>query len=342
MALAYTKAGWNFEKYLYAYAQNLELMEQRWWWGFKDTLVRLGWEVRGGHAQGVRADNTVEANGAWSGTDPWVTPSQVTRIGYDFYIILRAPNSPFEICMGSNYATQTSYANYHFMRISHSAGFGLANGGANGTGTTNNIAPPTATDQQVVYADNTNTWRSGINNGGTFSIYGAISNDGLNTRLIIKLQRGIHLWFSHEHLDNPHANLDNSGQVFAYRVVESLEDTTSPMSNSFFTSALYYGRVAGINRTLYAGTSGYANLGHQSLNIVQQDNKMVVAPMDLYNNTLGEKGYYGTIPDMYYGNNSHFMQLLGDSVGGLPKWFSGGSIISPWDSVTPEPLPRVF
>jgi hypothetical protein len=339
MALAYTKAGWNFSKYLYAYQQSVELQNQNWWFGYKQVLLDLGWEVRGGVAKGVRADNTNEAFGAWSGVDPWATPSDVTRIGYDFYIIMRSPTG-FEICMGSNYATQPNYANYHFMRISHAAGFGLANGGANGTGTTTNIAPPTATDQQIVYADNTHLYKSGIETGHTFAIYGAISTDGLSTRLVIKHERGIHLWLDHSILDNPHANLDND-QVFAYRVSESLEDTSSPMSNTFYTSALYYARVSGINRILYSGTSGYANLGHHSLNIVQQDNKMVVAPMDIYNNTLGEKGYYGTIPDLYYGNNEHFMQLLGDSVGGPPNWFSGGSIISPWDGVTPEPLPRV-
>ena len=351
MALAYTKAGWNFEKYLYAYAQSVELGQRNWWFGFKDTLVRLGWEVRGGYSStGGLAHNTAEAFGAWGAapaqSDPWATVNDCNRTGgNDMYIILRSPTG-FEICMGSNYTTQATYMFFTFMYISHNDGFGAVNGGVDGTGGGNSVIP-TATDRQTIYVGDTNGVNNDMDVGSTFSIYGAQSTDNNSTRLVIQKSRGIHVWFSFEHLDNPHANLDNGGRVFAYRVVNSEEPINSPMSNVFYTSALYYGRVAGINRTLYTGTSGYANLGHQSLNIVQADNKMVVAPMDLYNNTLGEKGYYGTIPDLYYGNNEHYMVLLGDSVGGPPNWFSGGSIVSPWDGdilnagANPEPLPRV-
>jgi len=340
MALAYTKAGWSFEKYLYAYEQDLQLMQQHWWFGLKSVLVALGWEVRGGLSSVGLFHNTNEAYGAYSGSDPWPTVADTNKTGSDMYIIMRSPTG-LEICMGANYATQTTYLYFGFMIISHAAGFGSANGGANGTSGTAAV-PPTATDQQVIYNHNTNSNTTGIDNGSTFSIYGMKSSDDLNCRLVIKRLRGVNLWLSLEHLTNPHANLDNSGRVISVRWATGDEQINSVMDNGYYTSALYYGRVSGVNRALYAGTNGYANLGHQSLNIVQADNKMVVAPVDLYNNTLGEKGYYGTVPDLYWGNNNQFFQLLGDSIGGAPKWFSGGSLVSPWDSVTPEPPPRVY
>lgn len=341
MALAYTKAGWNFEKYLYAYEQDQETMNRHWYFGLKDTLVRLGWEVRGGLSSDVGLQhNTAEAFGAWSGSDPWPTFNEANKTGSDMYIIMRSP-SGCEICFGSNYSSQTTYLYFMFFYFSHAAGFGTANGGTNGTSGTSAV-PPTASDQQEIYPHNNASPQNGIDNPNTFSIYGAQSTDGLSTRLFIQKSRAIHFWLSLEHLDNAHANLDNGGRIFTTRYANVIDANDSVLDNAYYTSALYYGRVSGVNRTLYAGTSGYANLGHQSLNIVQQDNKMVVAPMDMYNNTLGEKGYYGTIPDMYWGNNGHYMQLLGDTVGGAPNWFSGGSIVSPWDGVTPEPLPRVF
>jgi hypothetical protein len=348
MALAYTKAGWNFAKKLYAYEYNAEKMQGEWWLGIKQVLVDLGWEVRGGLNSGhTLAHNTNEAFGAWSGVDPWTSADDCKRSVGTYYIILRSPqteNGNAEICIGSQYASaQSTYGKFHFMYYSPAAGFGTANGGADGSGTGNSggTVPPTATDMSVMATINAGNL-NGLDNEGTFSIYGAQSADNKSTRLVIQRQRVSHYWLSFEHLDNPHANLDNNGRVLATRWSSSIDPNDAVMINTFYTSALYYARVSGITRLLYAGTSSYANVGHQSLHIVQQDNKMVVAPMDLYNNTLTEKGYYGTIPDLYYGNNNHFMQLLGDTVGGTPRWLSGGSIITPWDGVTPEPLPRVW
>lgn len=332
MALAAVKT-WNFENYLRAYEYSVETMNRHWYFGLKDTLVRLGWEVRGGLSSVGLFHNTAEAFGAYSGSDPWPTFNDANKTGSDLYVIMRSPTG-LEICFGANYATQTNYFNYLFFYVSHAAGFGAANGGADGTGGTGAV-PPTATDSQTIKAHNTNNSNNGLNSGGTFSIYGAQSSDNLNTRIVIQRERNIHFWFSLEHLTNPHADLDNGGRIFTMQTSTSAEPTASVMSDGFYTSPLYYGRVGGVNRTLYAGTSGYANVGHQSLAVVEQDNKMVVAPMDIYNNNLGEKGYYGTIPDLYYGNNSHFMRLLGDSVGGAANWMSGGSIVTPWDPTEP-------
>jgi hypothetical protein len=353
MALAYKKpGGWSFSKYLYAYQQSTLTMHGHWWFSIKQVLVDLGWEVRGGcNSYGGIAHNTNEAFGAWSGVDPWVSQASLRRSSGDYYIIMRSPQTVggnAEVCFGSQYAGNNStYGDFHFMYFSHAAGFGSANGGANQSGSGSTVTPATATDMQVVVPINTSN-DNGLSTAATFSTYGAQSADNKSTRIMIQRQRVSNYWFSFEHLENPHANLDNGGRIFANRYSSSIDPNDAVMLNTFYTSALYYGRVSGVNRSLYAGTNGYANLGHQSLNVVPQDGKMVLAPMDIYNNTNGEKGYYGTIPDLYYGNNEHFMQLLGDSPTGAPNWFSGGSIVSPWDGdisnggANPEPLPRVY
>lgn len=342
MALAYTKAGWSFAAYKYAYAQSARALSQNWYFSLKQVLVDLGWTVRGGYtaSQGLHHNDG-------SNVDPWLTPADLRRDSQDFYIIMRGPLGlgDVEICFGSNVSNSETWWSRMFFYVSHNSGgtggFGATYGGANGTSGTNSV-PPTALDAQTLYVHNSTTNNTTANLNDTFSVYGAVSNDNKETRLVMSHGNVVNLFLGFSVLNNPHANLDNGGRVFTLR---STTDITLPsntvMDNDFYTTPLYYGRVAGVNRTLYTGTSGYANLGHQSLNIVQQDNKMVVSPMDMYNNTLGEKGYYGTIPDMYWGNNAHEMQLLGDTVGGVPNWFSGGSIISPWDGVTPEPLPRV-
>ena len=344
MALAYTKAGWNFDKYLYAHF-NTRSTAQNWYYGLKSVLLNLGWTMRGGHT-GVHGLHHNDG----SNFDVMQTPTDFTKDGQDFYVIMRGPGGlgDMEICFGSNYGNSESWWNSIFFIVSYNSGgtggFGSAYGGSDGSGSLAGMTPPTALDQHVVWSQNSSgNSRSAAGSSRTFSFYGAVSTDGLETRVIGNVGNVLNFFFSVSHLDNAHPNLENSGRVFTIR---GTSDTATPMNsvmdNDYYTSAMYYGRVSGVNRSLYLGTSGYANLGHQSLNTVQQDNKMVVAPMDLYNNTLGEKGYYGTIPDQYWGNNNHFIQLLGDSVGGAPDWFSGGSIISPWDGVTPERLPRVF
>jgi hypothetical protein len=352
MALAYTKAGWNFDKYIYAYEQNSQLSMATFYYAFKTLLLSAGWTMRGGYSATIGTHHNDGTN-----VDVWPTPNDASKANGDTFVIMRGPGGlgDAELIFGTNYSSQATYHNRPFFVVSHNSGgtggFGATYSGANQTGTGTSVTPPTALDQQVFYAQNSNTVLLPTDTPGTWSGYVAYSTEAtglgnasiISTRVMFKWQEVICLNFTHDRLVNPHANLDNGGQVFYMRMFNDNDlPINTVMDNDLYTGALHRGRVSGVNRALYAGTSGYANLGHQSLNIVQQDNKMVVSPMDIYNNTLGEKGYYGTIPDQYWGNNGQIMQLLGDTVGGAPNWFSGGSIISPWDGVTPEPLPRRY
>jgi hypothetical protein len=338
MALAATKT-WSFSNSIRAFNyQSTYYVYGYWMWDLKEFLVSLGWTVRGGYDP---VNNVIYHNDG-SNTDPWPAWNYALKAQYssrDTYIILRSPAAlGVEICFGSNYATSTSQAPNMFFYTSQGNYFGATESGANGTGGTSAV-PPTASDQVAWYPHNSSTITVPTANSTTYSFYAATSADGKSLRLICHWGRATTFFFVIDHLANPHADMDDSGRVVSLRTGNIHDSNDTIMDNDYYTGTLFYGKRLGVARGLYAGTSGYANAGVQSHFVVADDNKMLVSPVDLYNNTFGEKGYYGTIPDMYYGNNGHYTTLLGDTVGGAANWFSGGSVITPWDPA--EPLPRV-
>lgn len=106
-----------------------------------------------------------------------------------------------------------------------------------------------------------------------------------------------------------------------------------------YTTASWRGVVDGTARSMYLGGRGWNNTGIQSQIRVPTDRKTVVGPCELYASAVGARGYYGTIPDIYWSPDNQFRQGMGDTAGGAVNWFCGGSLIVPWDSA--EPLPRV-
>lgn len=333
MALAATKT-WLFTKRLYPYLGVSDQGMRNFQWGMKDTLVAMGWTVEGGYSNegGMGLHNNDQF-------DVW--PDRLTMGGTtDTWMHLKAPvASPMtaEVAFGATFSGGAPENLYRMnIHVSTGAGFGTVNGGGNGSSTTG----PTATDQHVY-----NVWGSSTTTSSTAdttSWYGAHTTDFKHYRLICFQQRVLIMQLSFDIPNNPRADFDDADVVHSWR--HSGGNVTDPgatvLDQDFYTSALYKARVGGNNRSLYLGTPGYANLGLQSHNTVLEDNKMIVHPCDLYNNTLNEKGYMGTIPDLYYGNNNQIAVLLGDSVGGAANWISGGSMITPWDPA--EPLPRVY
>lgn len=328
MALAATKT-WSFYSTKYAYEEDGSLAMRTFYYELKEMFKSMGWTVEGGRSvsQGLHNNDQV---------DVWPTVGDATHVSGDIWMHMKSPAPlTFEVAFGAFYSSGDNQMLRMSFVVSHSAGFGTVNGGADGTTT----AFPTATDQQIIQ-DDTDTSPSIPDNVG-FSIYGAKTSDNKNHRIMTYHNRVASGFYSFETVDNPHANLDNNGQVFTVRRDELITSPSNTiMDQDFYTSALYYGRVSGTNRSFYLGTVGYANLGLQSIFRVKSDNKMRVHPTDIYNNTVGEKGYYGTVPDLYYGSNNHYSVLLGDTVGGSANWISGGSLVTPWNPT--EPLPRIY
>jgi hypothetical protein len=331
MALA-TEKTWQFTSQIYPYLGNANDTSRYMVWGIKDILVTMGWTVEGGYSTTTGLNNNNQ-------TDPWPAYTDYTRSSSDLWVHMKAPatfgGGNMEIVFGVTYSSTNTYLSRFGITVSHSAGFGTANGGSNGSSS----AFPTATDQQQIYDENSSSqrWLEGY----TRSLYGSWTTDGKNFRIICKNARVIDSFWSFETLNNPAASLNND-TVCSFRFEPQVADPGfSVMEGDYFTSAHYRGRTDGTtNRSFYLGTLGYANAGMHALGRVYGDNKMQLTACDVYNNGTGVEGYMGTIPDMYYGKNAHYGVLLGDTVGGPANWFSGGSIVVPWDPT--EPLPRVI
>ena len=328
MALAHAKT-WTFYKQETVYNGSSDNMERAWWFGLKNLLFAMGWTAEGGRSASIGLHNNDQV-------DVWPTLASITRASGDMWANWKAPVAlgGIEIVISSLYSSGDTYLNRMGMGLSHEAGYGTVNGGTNGTTT----AVPTATDNVTIQSHNVSSQTIPTGGGNTQTWYGAVSADGKSHRIWHQQGHTISAFLIFDHLTNPHVNLDNGGRVMGGRfTTNTTTPSNSVLDNDWYTSALIRGRVSGINRNLYIGTHGYANLGHQSLRSVRADRKMVVSPCDIYNSTLDERGYYGTIADLYWGNNGHYTVLVGDTVGAVPQWISGGGLILPWDGTEQRP-----
>ena len=62
----------------------------------------------------------------------------------------------------------------------------------------------------------------------------------------------------------------------------------------------------------------------------------MVSPCDLYLNTLGVEDFIGTVPDLYWTPAGLYGKYIGDTVGGDMNWFTGGTLMLPWDKLQPQ------
>lgn len=322
MALAYTLP-WLFTNRKTPWVENNSPNYphyQQFYWELKELFKDMGWVVRSSN----------KGNGTFGNNDyvdHWVTPGDIyiPSGSWSVWTVMESPaGSPAEICFGWNYSSGQANMIRFVFAWSPSAGFG------SGTGTGN----PTATDEIL-----NQTWASSTTTlaNSTFSMHGAYTADGKHFRVNIKQQRVWNMSMGLETLVNPHANLENDQVVWA-RIHSSVADpSVSVLDNDWYTSALLHGRVSGAAKTFYMGTPGYGNAGLQSKQRVYDDAIMRLTKSHVYLNDAAIGGFYGTIPDMYFGKNNHFGVLLGDALGGPAKWLSGGSIVTPWDSAEPKP-----
>lgn len=329
MAIAYTKT-WSFGSNAHAYngdpAYDDYIFYRRANYHVKDAFVQAGWTVEGSH----NGDGTLNNNNQ---VDSWTSAQAVDRVSNDVWVHLKSPGvGTYEIIVGVGYSAANTNASAIRILLSPSAGFGSVNGGADGTTT----AAPTATDQYDLYSYTASNTTIGLH---SYGVYVAASTDGKNTRLMMKQGNEISWWVGLETVDDPRSDLDGGRAWTVRTLVGGPTPVENEMDDVYNTTALYYGDVSGTRRTFYIGAQGYASSLSQLLLRAENNGQFPVTPVDLYNNTTAEKGYMGTIPDLYWGLEGHYSVGLGDSVGGPIKWFSGGTIITPWDEN--EPLPKV-
>jgi hypothetical protein len=199
---------------------------------------------------------------------------------------------------------------------------------------------PTATDQHTAFTDEAISDTDADLPGMENTWHAAESADG--EHLVIFQTGGYELsfFFCCQKVANANVNLDN-GVVWYARIEDTNMTQYDPLqcvmdNAAHYTTQQWRGAISGANATFYLGARGYNNAGLQSRFRALADKKMILTPCDLYEDSLANQGYYGTLIDVYYGNDNHFYTLLGDTVGGAANWFSGGSLVIPWDNTEPN------
>jgi hypothetical protein len=314
---------------------------------FKESLLAAGWTVMASHAGDGTVDNSgitanVDGLGGGAGVDYWTSAIAIHPINTsnDPWIVLQCHPShgDVQVCLQlTRFGGGLSNIDYWDVAMSPAGQFLTANGGTDGAANT----MPTAPDQILTAND-----LAFINpSHQTYEIHCAYTADKSQMFLFVQQEQSVGHFWAFSVLDNPDANLDNDA-VWTMRQYTGLggSDITNPSSTTMdngdhYTTASWYGLVSGTLRTMYLGGRGWNNVGIQSQVRPPASGQVLVGPAELYASDVTVRGFYGTVPDLYWSPNSQYHKGLGDSVGGPVNWYSGGSLIIPWDNT--QPLPRV-
>ena len=334
MALAHTKI-YNFRHFEvvgwdHSTASNNQEGARRNWIALRDMFVGLGWKVRSSSDGGGNFGNNDDV-------DHFTDQSVLTRTGSNkIWIVVEAPVAlgQFQVLYYTSFSTGTSWLGRIACLGSISGGFGAAGGGVDGTA----VNVPTATDQHTAFTDKAISDDASVATNYTW--HAAESTDG--EHLVIFQTAGYELrhLFCCQKVANASPNLDG-GVIWYSNIFDQTLNNQSPsetvMDNAdHYNTAAWRGKILGSNYTFFLGGRGYNNTALNSKYRVLNDKKMIVSPCDLYQASLSVQGYYGTLIDIYYGADDHFLTLLGDTVGGAANWFSGGSLLIPWDNTEPN------
>jgi hypothetical protein len=340
MALAYSQA-YTFYHWDRAYDGNADgindSITREWWYRMKEAFIAAGWTIMGSYS-GVGSTfndgdrDLVDGVGAGAGTDTWTVPVFPNSTQRPWMVFQCPPiMGLLQVLIGFTQPLNNN-PEYIDCKTSPSGSFMVINGGGDGTTT----ARPTAPDQ---ITHNTN--QGGMDGSGllTAGIHACFSLDKSQFYFMTVQEQGSPHFFAFSKPDNAPVELDD-GLVWTMRFGSNYDTIgETRMDNAdHYTTALWYGVISGTVRTMYLGGRGWNNVGIQAQVRIPQDRKAVVGPCELYASTLTVRGYYGTIPDIYWAPLNQFRQGFGDSVGGPILWFCGGALIVPWDST--ESLPR--
>lgn len=342
MALAHSQA-YSFYHWERAYDGNADgitdSITREWWYRMKEAFVAAGWTIMGSYNGIDPASNDgdrtlVDGVGGGAGTDNWLTPV-FANSSQRPWIVFQCPPvmGDFQAMFGFSQPLNNN-PEYMDIKVSPSGSFMAINGGGDGT----TSARPTAPDQ---YTHNSN--QGALNSQGdlTQAIHACWSADKSQFYFVTAQEAGLPHFMAFSVLDNAPVALAN-GFVWTLQVGGTNYDipTENHMDNAdHYTSAQWHGMISGTRRPLFLGGRGWNNLGIHSQIRIPQSRETVVGPCELYASDVAVRGYYGTVPDIYYCPAGHYRRGFGDSLGGPINWFSGADLMVPWDAT--EPLPRI-
>ena len=337
MALAHSQI-YSFYHWKQAYNGVSRDVTQWWWYHMKEAFVAAGWTVMGSYAAAGSAFNDgdrdlVDGLGAGAGTDTWVT-KMPNNTGKPWVVLQCPPIMGVMQIMFSGDQPLSGNPEYWQVDVSplgqFMALYGGVNGGLSGV-------PPTAPDSHNHY----NNINSGLSNTGSYSmnLHACWSADKSQFFLMVNQEAANSQFIAFSVLENAHVGLQNGLVWTVNGNGNNIIASDSRLDNEHYTGATWRGFSSGAVRTFYLGGRGYANSGLHNQVRIPEDGKTIVGPCELYMSSLTLRGYYGRVPDLYWGPTGQFRQGFGDAIGGPINWFSGGNLILPWDNA--EPLPRV-
>ena len=307
----------------------------RLWWGELNTALHAaGWTTIGSHSGSGAVYNDGTSNPLVAGTDSWPIANVTGRAWH----VWQCPPAMgrFQLCV-HQYYNQTSNAEYIGIWFSPGGQFLVSGGGTDGTTTVR----PTAPDEMVRYAGNgTPPWTS--DSPYTVQLHAAWADDGTQLFIYAKQNAGNNIFAAFSVMDNPDpAVLDGLAAVWKQGASSVTTQADTQMGTAdHYTSANWVVSIGGVGYGCYLGGRGFANLGLSSLERVQGDKKMKPSPCEVYPSSIPQRGFVGTIPDLYWVPAGFYGRGMGASVGGPILWLAGDAVAMPWDAAEPLPLDR--
>jgi hypothetical protein len=252
---------------------------------------------------------TSDANLVWaSGVHSW------DRAQTDGY------RAKFEICIDLN----TAGANQLSCVMSNSVGFGVANGGTDGT----TSARPTATDERVLLT--TGTWSDG---GGTTSMamHAMQSSDGQCTRIALMQSMQPTTIICFEKAANVVSGWTNPA-VGTWKASGGAGTSVATYANFVNTQSMLFKHSTTLGTTFLAGEGyGALNLGSNLVSPHDVTFEWPMSPVTLTSTLTNVRGNLGTLQDFYLGSTGVGSGSGYDS-GGVPNsWVQMGVLVWPWN-----------
>jgi hypothetical protein len=259
------------------------------------------------------------------GSDRWLTSANLiwAASGVHSWIVLRQSqiSAQFEVCIDLLY---TSSSRQVVIVVSPSVGFGVINGGTDGS----TSLRPTATDEHIIL--NKGDWLADITSAPPMTYVQCMeSNDGQCTRTYMCMNNKVTAFNLFDVPKNPisawspccvygWAAATSTTNIFTYALMNDL--------------AKLYFRHSGTEGTFYCASMGQVDAcgGQRIITANDLDNQWNTDTITLMSATATRRGMWGELYDLYWGSTGLGPTNAFEDVG-YSKWVQIGEAVTPWN-----------
>lgn len=270
--------------------------------------------------------------------DRWVTSANLiwaaAASNHSWHVLQQTGiAAKFQVCIDLSNATASNAT----IVVSPTAGFGLANGGADGTAT----ARPTATDEKVLIANTTWGGPGAVSQGSVLHV--VKSADGKVTRLFIMRDTVVYGYLDFEQPVPEFAATWTDPSVFcavgfntATGVVGSPAIPQSFFGTSFNVWSKTPGGTSFSSVCIDEGDTS-ASAANSLVFLNETDNSYPNRPVGIFSTTVNARGINGVFRDLYWassqlGNGYTAPKATGAGDAAARKWIVLGPFFHPWNS----------